>query len=63
MLDVLVARNPSGQHANLSGLSSAQLNDLVVYLLQIDQHEPEAPSRPVALLSPAETLINGTVAI
>ena len=61
--DVLVARNPTGQHADLSGLSGGQLNDLVAYLLQIDQQEPEASSGPVAIFSPAETLINGTVTV
>ena len=61
--DVLVTRNPTGQHASLAGFSTNQINDLIDYLLQIDDHEPESPSRPIALFSPQETVINGTVAV
>jgi DNA-binding beta-propeller fold protein YncE len=37
--DVLTTANPGGAHANLSGLSSAQIDQLVAYVQQIDERE------------------------
>lgn len=43
LLDVLTTQNPSGAHRNLSDLNSTQLNQLVSYLLQIDDNEEQNP--------------------
>jgi len=40
---VLTTRNPGDQHGEISALSSAEVDQLVAYLLQIDGHE--APER------------------
>ncbi|MES2997702.1 MAG: LamG-like jellyroll fold domain-containing protein [Verrucomicrobiota bacterium] len=42
--DVLVTRNPSGLHANLSDRSSVELDQLVAYLQSIDDFETTAPT-------------------
>jgi len=41
--EVLTTRNPGDQHGEISALSSAEVDQLVAYLLQIDGHE--APER------------------
>lgn len=42
--DVLVTRNPNGAHGNLSGRTSAEIDQLVSYLLSIDDLETTAPT-------------------
>lgn len=37
--DVLVTRNTNNKHGDLSGLTDAELNLLITYLLQIDEHQ------------------------
>jgi hypothetical protein len=38
--DVLVTRNPDDRHGAVSTLTTAEVDQLVAYLLQIDGHEP-----------------------
>ncbi len=44
LMDVLTTANPGGAHANVSGLTTGQLAQLVAYLQQIDESEPSAPA-------------------
>lgn len=48
--DVLVTRNPEGLHGDTASLTEDELNQLIAYLLQIDQERPvtplELPVRP-----------------
>ncbi|HEU4329100.1 MAG TPA: NPCBM/NEW2 domain-containing protein [Roseiflexaceae bacterium] len=43
LLDVLTAANPAGLHGDLAGLDDAQRQQLVAYLLQIDDAEAATP--------------------
>jgi hypothetical protein len=47
--DVLTARNPDDQHGAISTLSAQQVDQLVSYLLQIDDSEPAAPVAELSL--------------
>lgn len=44
LLDVLTTTNPNGIHGNTATLTATQQQQLVAYLLQIDNLEPPAPS-------------------
>ena len=46
--DVLTTANPSGTHANVSSLSSAQIDQIVAYLQQIDERETGGPPVPTS---------------
>jgi len=40
--EVLIDRNKSGLHGNISDLSKSELNNLISYIQQIDENEPSA---------------------
>ncbi|GAL84878.1 hypothetical protein CHU_1052 [Sporocytophaga myxococcoides] len=40
--DVLIARNVNDKHGDITSLSEKQINQLLAYLLQIDEHESSA---------------------
>jgi YVTN family beta-propeller protein len=54
--DVLVTKNKDGKHGNLSGLPESQIDQLIAYLLQIDENEtqniPLGSLNPVFKLAP-----------
>lgn len=54
--DVLVTRNQANRHGNLSGLSAIQVDQLISYLLQID--EKEAETMPTSLMGQLFTRSN-----
>lgn len=58
--EVLVEKNISGKHGNLFSLDEAEVNQLVAYLNQIDDHELAAPqgtdAPAVALINPGSQL-------
>ncbi len=43
LLDVIITRNPAGQHGAVSTLNVAQRDDLLAYLSQLDDSETAAP--------------------
>lgn len=57
LMDVLTTKNPQGKHADLSDLSSNQLNDLVAYLQQIDDNT--SPANAATLQAIIATPTNG----
>jgi mono/diheme cytochrome c family protein len=55
LLDVLTTANPAGRHGTTSGLSAAQLNDLVAYLQQIDDTVEPGNGLAISNLSVTDT--------
>ena len=51
LLDVLTTANPAGLHGNTLSLSDVQLDQLVAYLLQIDELESPSLTAEVAFVS------------
>ena len=55
LMDVLTTRNPGNKHADVSSLSSQDLNNLVAYLQQIDADETQS-TQPAYSLTQSQPL-------